>query len=643
MLINVMNFSRIQKQLIMVCFDSIMVVLTLLASFSIRLGYWYLPSSNLAWWICIPPIFAIPIFVRFGLYRSMIRYISFRSLWDVTKAVSLYTIILGLFGFMLTLEGVPRSVIIINWMFTLLIIGGSRVFLRFLLKFNFQFKNKKNTKKPIIKRRVLIYGAGDAGIQLTSALNYSHEYNLVGLIDDSKKVQGIQINGLTVFSPDAIDVVIRKKEVNEILIAMPSIPRHKQFAIIAKFEQYPVVVRMLPGITDLVQGKVSINDLRDVNILDLLGRSSVDVNKDLLVKNINNRVVMVTGAGGSIGSELCLQIILLKPKALILYEINELSLYIIDKELSNYMALNSNVINPIKIYSLLGNVNNKKRLSEVFSRFEVDTLYHTAAYKHVPIVELNNSEGVINNIFGTLNCAEASIEAGVGTFVLISTDKAVRPTNTMGASKRVAELVLQALSTQEAITKFSIVRFGNVLGSSGSVIPLFKKQIKSGGPVTITDKNIVRYFMSLGEAVELVIQAGSMGKGGEVFLLDMGEQVKILDLALKMIHLSGLELKDKSHPEGDIEIIYTGLRPGEKLYEELLIGGDVLETDHPRIMRALEDKLSWIKLAPLLDQLKDSVDSNDQEKLRRLLIQLVPDFKPQQGISDLLRKRKNEI
>jgi FlaA1/EpsC-like NDP-sugar epimerase len=389
-------------------------------------------------------------------------------------------------------------------------------------------------------------------------------------------------------------------------------------------------VRILPGVSELAQGMVSISDLREVSIKDLLGRELAKANKELLSKNITNKVVAVTGAGGSIGSELCRQIIFLKPKALILYETNELVLYTIEKELSNIN------IPSVDIYPILGSVNNKNRLSSVFKRFDVNTIYHAAAYKHVPMVEFNNDEGVENNIFGTLNCAQVAIDAGVETFVLISTDKAVRPTNTMGATKRSAELVLQALSTKQSATKFTMVRFGNVLGSSGSVIPLFSQQIKEGGPVTVTDKDMIRYFMTISEAVELVIQAGAMGTGGDVFVLDMGKPVRIKDLAIKMIRLSGLELKDELHPNGDIEIEYTGLRAGEKLYEELLIGDNVSETDNLLIMRAQEDMLAWDELKPLLDGLSDAIDSCDQEKLRKLLIQIVPGFKPQSEISDIL-------
>jgi len=621
------NLSRINKQLIMFLVDSVVLVSILLASFSIRLGYWYFPHSDLIWVILGTPIIAIPIFVRFGLYRAVVRYIGFKALWTIVQAVSLYALVWGVVGFMAAADGIPRSVILINWVLSLLAIGGLRIMARWLLT---KSGNMKNTDAFSDCKRALVYGAGDAGIQLVSALEYSKEYCLVGLIDDSKELQGNQIRGLDVYSIDSIGDIINKLKVDEVLIAMPSASRTKRLAIINVLEPYPVLVRMLPGVSELAEGKVNIGDLRKVSIKDLLGRDTVEPNKELLGKNITNKVVVVTGAGGSIGSELCRQIVFLKPKALILYEMNELALYTIEKEISNIG------IYSLDIYPILGSVNNKSRLGDVFKHFGVDTVYHTAAYKHVPMVEFNNTEGVNNNIFGTLNCAQAAIDTGVETFVLISTDKAVRPTNTMGATKRSAELVLQALSAQQNGTKFTMVRFGNVLGSSGSVIPLFKQQIKDGGPVTVTDENMVRYFMTIPEAVELVIQAGAMGAGGDVFVLDMGKPVCINDLAKKMIRLSGLEVKDESHPDGDIEIKYTGLRPGEKLYEELLIGGNVSSTANPLIMRAEEDMLEWDELEPILDGLNEAVVDSDHEKLRRLLIQAVPGFKPQCDISDVL-------
>ena len=633
----VVNLSRINKQLIMLLVDSILLVSILLASFSIRLGYWYFPQDDLIWVVFGAPVVASIIFVRFGLYRAVIRYLGFKALWAIVRAVSLYALVWGVIGFMAAVDGIPRSVILINWVLSLLAIGGVRIFARTMLSGNSNFKwlmfnfelNSQSDKK-----QVLVYGAGDAGVQLVSALEHSSEYNPVGFVDDAQALQGNHIRGLDVYSIDAIEGVISKLKVDEVLIAMPSASRIKRLAIINQLEPYPVLVRMLPGVAELAEGKVSIGDLREVSIKDLLGRESVEANKALLGKNITDKTVVVTGAGGSIGSELCRQIVFLKPKVLILYEMSELALYTIEKELSN-IGMHS-----LDIYPILGSVNNKTRLANVFKRFGVDTIYHAAAYKHVPMVEFNNTEGVDNNIFGTLNCAQVAIESGVETFVLISTDKAVRPTNTMGATKRSAELVLQALAAKQSATKFTMVRFGNVLGSSGSVIPLFKQQIKAGGPVTVTDENMIRYFMTIPEAVELVIQAGAMGLGGDVFVLDMGKPVRIDDLARKMIHLSGLEVKDESHPDGDIEIKYTGLRPGEKLYEELLIGDNVSETDNPLIMRAQEELLTWDELSPILDELQNAIIKCDQAKLRELLIKIVPGFKPQCEISDVLYSKK---
>ena len=615
----------------MLLFDSGLLVFILLASFSIRLGYWYFPGNDLILVVLGAPIIAIPIFVRFGLYRSIIRYIGFKALWAVVRAVSLYALVWGIVGFMVAVDGIPRSVIFINWVLSLLAIGGLRIGARWLLTNNPDRTFFASTNSPSEQyKRVMVYGAGDAGIQLISALEYSKEYHPVGLFDDSKELQGNQIEGLNIYSIDYIVSVISKLKVDEVLIAMPSASRAKRRDIMNKLEPYSVVVRMLPGVAELAEGKVSISDLREVNIKDLLGRDTIPANKDLLSLNIENKVVMVTGSGGSIGSELCRQIVFLKPKTLILYEMNELALYTIERELVDIGAY------MVDIYPILGSVNNKNRLSNVLKRFGVETIYHTAAYKHVPMVEFNNTEGVNNNVFGTLSAAQAAIDESVETFVLISTDKAVRPTNTMGVTKRFAELILQALAAQQSSTKFTMVRFGNVLGSSGSVIPLFKNQIKEGGPVTVTDAHIIRYFMTIPEAVELVIQAGAMGIGGDVFVLDMGMPVYIVDLAKKMIRLSGLEVKDESNPNGDIEIKYTGLRPGEKLYEELLIGDNVSETDNPMIMRAQEDMIEWNELKLILDELEVAIKKCDQHKLRELLIKAVPDFKPQCEITDIL-------
>jgi len=620
----IINLGRFKKQLIILLVDSLLLILVLLASFSIRLGYWYFPESDLIWVIFGAPIIAIPIFVRFGLYRSIIRYIGLKSLWSIVRAVSLYALIWGIVGFMSAVEGIPRSVILINWALTILVIGGLRMAARWLL-------SDMGGANQSTKNNVAVYGAGDAGRQLLTALQQSSEYNPVALIDDASELHKKIINGVAVYAPKDIVSLIGNKKVSEILLAIPSAPRSRRNEIIYFLEPYPVMVRSLPGVSELAQGKINITDLKEVSIDDLLGRDPVFPNQDLLEVNIKDKVVMVTGAGGSIGSELCRQIIHLGASQLILFEQSELALYNIDKGLSN--------LSNIDIVPILGSVINQNRIEKACKIFGVKTIYHAAAYKHVPMVEFNNTEGVNNNVFGTLNCAQAAINCSVETFVLISTDKAVRPTNTMGATKRSAELVLQALSAKQSGTKFTMVRFGNVLGSSGSVIPLFKQQIKTGGPVTVTDKDIIRYFMTIPEAVELVIQAGAMGLGGDVFVLDMGKPVKIYDLAKKMIHLTGLEVKDESNPKGDIEIQITGLRPGEKLYEELLIGDNVSDTDNPLIMRAEENMLTWDELEPILAGLELAITDCDHEQLRKLLIQVVPGFKPQCEITDVLYKK----
>jgi FlaA1/EpsC-like NDP-sugar epimerase len=633
------TISRFNKQLIMIFSDSILIVLVILASFSVRLGELYFPKHDLILaLLLLSPLIAIPIFYKFGLYRLVIRYIEFKALWTVVKAVTFYSLIWGILGMMIMVELeyyiLPRSVVLINWMLSILVIGGIRLLAKFILSNSLELNRKTQTNYKNNKYKVLVYGAGDAGIQLVSALENLREYNLIGFIDDSKELQGNQIKGLYVYSIDELKSVVEKFKVDEVLLALPNLSHSSRLTIIEKIEPYPVKVRILPGLTELVQGKVSINDLRAVNINDLLGRDVIGPKEALLGKNIRNRTVLVTGAGGSIGSELCRQLLKLKPKALILLEISELALYSIDQELSKSEK------NKISIYPLLGSVKNKERLENIFKSFEVDTIFHAAAYKHVPIVEFNISEGIENNIFGTLNCAQAAINSNVKTFVLVSTDKAVRPTNIMGASKRAAEMILQAISEQQAKTKFTMVRFGNVLGSSGSVIPLFRRQIETGGPVTVTNKDVIRYFMTIPESVELVIQAGAMGQGGDVFVLDMGKPVRIKDLAEKMIRLSGLEVKNKSNPKGDIEIKYTGLRAGEKLFEELLIGNNVQKTSHPLIMSAKEDMLSWPELERLLENLRNAVKSSDQEKIRIVLMQIVPGFKPYPKISDIIHNVK---
>ena len=623
MIKKILKASRQSKQMIMMLSDFLVITMVMLASFSLRLGYLFLPEGYLLSIVLVSPFVAIAIFYQFGLYRAIVRFIGFKALWSIAQASTLFALIWGVFILMSKVPDFPRSVILINWMLTIVAIGGSRMIARWLI-FEAGQDNYANSKN------VIIYGSGSAGRQLSIALKHSDEYNPVALIDDSVELQKKSIMGLVIYSPEDLDFLIKQKQVVEILLAMPKLSRGRQKNIINALAHYPVIVRSLPSWSELAKGNIQIADLREINIKDLLGRESIAPNIELLTQNITGKVIMITGAGGSIGSELCRQILSLKAETIILFELNEFALYSIDNELKSLNTKN------VKIIPVLGSITSEKRLSYIINKFKVNTIFHAAAYKHVPLVELNDTEGAMNNIFGTLNCAKVAIEQKVETFVLISTDKAVRPTSTMGSSKRIAEMILQAFSKHQHATKFTMVRFGNVLGSSGSVIPLFKKQIKEGGPITITDSKMIRFFMTIPEAVELVIQAGAMGKGGSVLVLDMGKPLSILALAIKMVHLSGLEIKDKSNPNGDIEIQYTGLRPGEKLYEELLIGENVSATEHPMIMSADEKMIDWDELKPILDEIEVAIQKFDQHKLRSLLVQLLPEFTPQSKVSNFL-------
>jgi len=608
------NLSRIRKQLILLCVDSVTIVAVLLASFSLRLGGFYLPEGELFWLVLGAPIIAIPIFVRFGLYRAIVRYIGLRALWAITQAVTLYALLWGLAVFMVSVDFMPRSVIVINWLLLISAIGGSRIIGRWLLLGS---ENRKNNNEC---RNVVIYGAGSAGRQLSIALRQSAEYNPVAFIDDNPELHRQSINGIIISSRADLTRLIKKNNVTEVLLATPSLSREQRREIINYLEPYQVLVRALPSVSELAQGKVKINDLLEINLRDLLGREPVKPNAKLLSLSVSKKVVLVTGAGGSIGAELCRQIVRQKPEKLILFDISESSLYVIEQELVELS------IPGIEVFAVIGSVADKNRMSSIFKAHGVQTVYHAAAYKHVTLVESNASQGVLNNALGTTIAAQAAASLNVETFVLISTDKAVRPTSVMGASKRVAELALQALNQEHPGTRFTMVRFGNVLDSSGSVIPLFKKQIKAGGPVTVTHIDVVRYFMTIPEAVELVIQAGAMAEGGEVFVLDMGEPIRIYDLAMKMIRLSGLVMRDKDNAEGDIEIKYTGLKPGEKLYEELLVDGSFATTDHPLIMRAEEGMINWDQLEPILDQIKEAAIDSEMDKMFELIKQLVPQF-----------------
>ncbi len=631
----ILNYRRSTKRIIVLLVDLLLLPLALWASFSLRLDVFYVPTAKVVYLFLAIPFIAIPVFVYFGLYQAIIRYMGFLAMWAVVKAVSLYTLAWGVVVLLGAIPDVPRSVLLINWLVTLLLIGGSRALARWWLTGNLRL-HSDNPVRP----NVAIYGAGGAGIQIAKALSGSPDFNPVVFIDDNRSLQGNYIFGLRVYSFKKLEKVIQDLAISEVLLAMPSVTRSQRSKIIARLEPYALHVTTLPGMDDLASGKLKADDIREVGISDLLGRNQVDPDQELLNANIRGKMVLVTGAGGSIGSELCRQIIKLEPTGLILYERSEHDLYLIEMELLQTIK-QKYPDKVVQITPILASILDQSRIESVCMAFNVETIYHAAAYKHVPMVEKNPSEAVRNNVIGTYRVALAAIKAETETFVLISTDKAVRPTNTMGATKRFAEMILQELAGQKkAKTRFSMVRFGNVLGSSGSVIPLFREQIKNGGPVTVTDPEIIRYFMTIPEAAQLVIQAGAMGEGGEVFVLDMGDPVKILDMAKRMIHLSGLKVKDDDNPEGDIEIVFSGLRPGEKLYEELLIGENDSATQHPLIKSANEESLSWESLQQYIKQFEAVVESNDVERSRALLVESVQGFSPQCDVADLVQLKK---
>ena len=630
------NLSRFKKQLIMLLADVIMLILALWASFSMRLGLLYSPEETVSLLFIAAPFIAIPIFIKLGLYRAIVRYIGFKALWTIIKAVSFYAVIWSAVVFVSGAAGVPRSVTLINWLAAILLIGGSRMVVRWWFA-GVEITSPVHKK---MKKNIMIYGAGTAGIQLASVLGYSKEYFPVAFLDDKTELHNNTINSLHVYSLRELDKLIIQLDIDEVFLAIPSASHTRRKRIIQLLEKYPVHIKTLPSMSEVADGKVKLEDIKEIDLEDLLGRDSVSPDKDLFDACIKNKSVMVTGAGGSIGSELCRQILTRNPTNLILFEQSELNLYQIEKEFNQYIISNNL---KTKLVPVLGSVTDEKRVKEVLSFYAVNTIYHAAAYKHVPLVEHNINEGVRVNTIGTYTVAISAIENKVDTFILISTDKAVRPTSIMGASKRFAELILQALSTQPSNTRFSMVRFGNVLGSSGSVVPLFRDQIKNGGPVTVTHPDIIRYFMTIPEAAQLVIQAGAMGAkgaGGDVFVLDMGEPVKINELASKMIHLMGFTIKNENTPDGDIEIEYTGLRPGEKLYEELLIGNNATGTSHPRIMRAEEEAYSWDEIQMYLERLQQAIKSANCEEVRQLLVEVVKGYQPSGEIEDVLWKEQ---
>ncbi|RDL44055.1 polysaccharide biosynthesis protein [Marinomonas piezotolerans] len=575
-------------------------------------------------WVMLAVILPVTIlaFARFGLYRAVLRYMGIKVAGAIMAGIGVSTFTVVMTGFF-TGYPLPRTVPLLFAMLLLIFIAGSRFVVRAMVA----------TAGRKSREKVVIYGAGSAGRQLAQALIHGNEYDPFAFIDDDKNLHNTFVIGRPVYSFSHLKHMLNDTEIKQVLLAMPNISRSQKSSILSKLEALKIEVKSIPAMSDLVSGDAAIDQLRDVAIEDLLGREPVTPREDLMGQNITDKVVMVTGAGGSIGSELCRQILLQRPKVLVLFELSEFALYSIDRELSK-LVLKHGL--QVEIKPIIGTVQKPNRVETVMRSFGVQTVYHAAAYKHVPLVEYNLVEGVRNNVFGTFYTAQAAVDAGVERFVLVSTDKAVRPTNIMGTSKRVAELALQALAKRYDKTTFCIVRFGNVLGSSGSVVPLFREQIRKGGPVTVTHKDITRYFMTIPEASQLVIQAGAMGKGGDVFVLDMGESVKIADLARKMIHLMGLEVKDLNNPEGDIEIQFTGLRPGEKLYEELLIGDNVEATEHSRIMTAQEVFLGWDEFQALLAALDDSCHHFDIPAVQKLLLDAPTGYKPSSDLVDLV-------
>jgi len=619
---NILNLPRWLKQLVVMLADILCVLLATWLAYSLRLEEWhgFIPQQKFAYIAAV--LLAIPVFIKFGVYKTVLRFAGAHSIVMMGKAIAIYGILYFTAIFMLASPYIYRSIGIVQPIILFILMAGCRV----VASIGFGFSAYGKNGRPVLGT-LLIYGAGHSGMQIATALRQSGQYFLAGYIDDSPEYQGSTINGLTVYSPVEIARLIDTHGVTDILLAMPSIGRTRRNQILHSLREFHVHVRSLPDLIDLAQGRVTVLDIKELEPDDLLGRESVEPDAQLIAKNLLNKVVLVSGAGGSIGSELCRQILRAQPQKLLLLDHSEFNLYAIESELNTASQAMGDDPSE-KIIPILGSVRDVKRLEEIFSCWTINTVYHAAAYKHVPLVECNPFEGLQNNVIGTFNLATISQQYGVTNFVLISTDKAVRPTNVMGASKRFAELILQALAdvNRNAGTCFSMVRFGNVLGSSGSVVPLFREQIKVGGPITLTHAEVTRYFMTIPEAAQLVIQAGAMANGGEVFVLDMGEPVKIYDLARRMVQLSGLSVQDAQNPHGDIEIVVTGLRPGEKLYEELLIGENPTSTSHPRIMMAKEDYLSPEDLSKELEKLRITVEKNDNEAVVSQLKKLIQGY-----------------
>jgi FlaA1/EpsC-like NDP-sugar epimerase len=640
--VSILAIPRYVKRTIVLLLDVALCMLTAWLAFYLRFGVFEPVSYPVVWTGLVSVFLALPIFIAAGLYRAIFRYSGMPAMLAVTRTMLLYGLVFAAVFTFWGVQGVPRTVGLIQPLLLLVFVGASRALARVWLG-GLYHQQLRKAALP----QVLIYGAGSAGRQLASAMANSNEMRVVGFLDDDERLHGHVLNGLPIHNPNFLGEVLADQPVITVLLALPSVSRQRRNDILEALSAHKVAVRTLPGLSDIATGKVSLSDVRDLDIDDLLGREPVKPDALLLNRNTHNKTVLVTGAGGSIGSELCRQILKTGPKQLLLVEMSEFALYQIHQDLKKLRSSIAGVLETeVEIVPLLASVCNEVRMHEIMHTWTPHTVYHAAAYKHVPLVEHNPAEGVRNNVWGTRICAEAAMSNGVNNFVLISTDKAVRPTNIMGATKRLAEMVLQALTelsqaeasqlskTSRTRTCFSMVRFGNVLGSSGSVVPLFREQIKSGGPITLTHPEINRYFMTIPEAAQLVIQAGAMGSGGDVFVLDMGQPVKIIDLASRMLELSGLTVRDEMSPDGDIEIAVTGLRPGEKLYEELLIGDNPSSTQHPRIMKAHEQFLSWAQLEQNLNALSTAVSVNDVSLIRELLREFVSGYQPTGEVVD---------
>lgn len=622
------------KRLVAFTFDIWAAWVTVWLAILFSAEFWHGTPGSQRYLYLLAPGIMIPVFYMTGIYRAVSRYCGFTSFLIVVRASVMYGVVFLLSLWMLDLPDVPHSVGILQPMMFLLMIGGSRAMLRFWL-----VEPRLLKKSSTTPNRLLIYGAGKAGTEIARALQQSDRFDIAGYFDDDHELQGRTINGLPVFNPMLAESIIKAMSIRTVLVAMPSANRPRRNEIVRLFQNYPVSIKTLPGIEEIADGQVSVSDIKQVEIEDLLGREPVPVDHLLVGNALDGKVIMVTGAGGSIGSELCRQIFFAHPSKLLLVDNSEFNLYNIHSELETYLSKKEATT---EVLPLLCDVTDEHRFNEICRAHKPAVIYHAAAYKHVPMVEHNPAEGVRNNVFGTLNIVEAALANEVSSVVLISTDKAVRPTNVMGASKRLCEMIFQAVAAEKIdSTCFSMVRFGNVLGSSGSVVPLFRRQIENGGPLTITHEDITRFFMTIPEAAQLVIQAGAMAEGGDVFLLDMGSPVKIMDLACRMIELSGLSVRDADNPDGDIEIIVTGLRPGEKLYEELLIGDNPIPTANPRIFKANEHFSSLQEIRSGLLSLSQAISGNDVKRIRRLLKNMVQEYQPSEVIQDIMREDKS--